>query len=427
MTRRTLSLALLVSALGAALVPGGTAAAQGSGVVLYEGTRLSGERIGLARDTFDLNETAFGTRRASSVDVASGCRATLFEFSGYRGASVEVTSRIDDLAATRLGRRAVASVRVTCSGSGSGWGSGPGSVGSRGVTLFRDAKFEGESETFAADVPDLSRTRIGARQASSVEVPDGCVATLFAGPGFSGRSTTFRQAHDNLRLTDVGNDTASSLRVDCPVSSGSALGGGWGSGAYGRGVTLFRDAGFKGASETFDVDVPDLSPTRVGARQASSIDVPEGCVATLFTGVNFSGRSAEFREAHDNLRLTDVGNDAAASLRVDCGRRPRNLRPGGPQAPASGPSGVTLYRDKDFGGESESFRSDVPDLSRTRVGGRQASSIEVPPGCRVTLFTETGYRGRSATFDGDHGNLRETPVGNDAALSMRVVCGSHGW
>lgn len=320
MTRRTLSLALLV----AALVAGGAATAQDSGVVLYERTRLSGERIGLGRDTFDLNETAFGTRRASSVDVARGCRATLFELSGYRGASVEVTGRIDDLAATRLGRRAVASVRITCAGSGSGSGSGPWSAGTRGVTLLRDARLEGESETFTADVPDLSRTLIGARQASSIEVP-------------------------------------------------------------------------------------------------------EGCVATLFTGVNFSGRSTTFRETHDNLRLTDVGNDTASSLRVDCGRRPRNPRPVGPRGPAGGLSGVTLYRDKDFRGESESFRSDVPDLSRTRIGGRQASSIEVPPGCRATLFGETSYRGRSATFDEDHDNLRETPVGNDAALSMRVVCSSRGW
>ena len=46
--------------------------------------------------------------------------------------------------------------------------------------------------------------------------------------------------------------------------------------AGGRGVTLFRDSGFKGASETFSTDVPDLSRTRVGARQASSIEVPAG-------------------------------------------------------------------------------------------------------------------------------------------------------
>ena len=419
MSRRPLPLVLLL----AALIPGADAAAQNAGVVLYEGTRLTGSRIDLARDVFDLDETSFGGRRARSVAVAPGCRATLFELSGYRGASVEVAGRVDDLASTRLGSRGVSSARVDCAGARIGSPSAPWGAGARGVTLFRDAGFRGDSETFATDVPDLSRTRVGARQASSVDVPEGCVAILFTGTGYSGRSTELRQAHDNLRLADVGNDAVSSLRVDCRGTGGSTIDSGWSAG--GRGVTLFRDSGFKGASETFSTDVPDLSRTRVGARQASSIEVPEGCTAELFTGTGFSGRSTVFQEAHDNLRLTDVGNDAAASLRVDCGRR--RFRPADGRGAGYGPAEVTLFRDKDFDGEAESFRSDVPDLSRTRVGGRQASSIAVPSGCRVTLFGEPGYRGRSATFDADHGDLRQTPIGNDAAQSMRVDCGSARW
>jgi hypothetical protein len=521
MSRRPLPLVLLL----AALIPGADAAAQNAGVVLYEGTRLTGSRIDLTRDVFDLDETSFGSRRARSVAVAPGCRATLFELSGYRGASVEVTGRVDDLSATRLGARAVASARVDCAGARIGTTSAPWGAGVRGVTLFRDAGFRGDSETFSTDVPDLSRTRVGARQASSVDVPDGCVAVLFSGTGFSGRSTELRKSHDNLRLAEIGNDTVASLRVDCRGTGGSTIDSGWsvggrgvtlyrdsgfkgdsetfstdvpdlsrtrvgarqassievpegctaelftgtgfsgrstvfreahdhlrltdvgndaaaslrvdcrstygpttggrGRGGTGRGVTLYRDSGFKGDSETFSTDVPDLSRTRVGARQASSIEVPEGCTAELFTGTGFSGRSTVFREAHDHLRLTDIGNDTASSLRVDCGRR--RFRPGSGRTPGNGSAGVTLFRDKDFDGEAESFRSDVPDLSRTRVGGRQASSIEVPAGCRVTLFSEPGYRGRSATFDADHDDLRQTPIGNDAAQSMRVDCGSTRW
>ncbi len=414
MSRRPLPLVLLL----AALIPGADAAAQNAGVVLYEGTRLTGSRIDLARDVFDLDETSFGGRRARSVAVAPGCRATLFELSGYRGASVEVAGRVDDLASTRLGSRGVSSARVDCAGARIGSPSAPWGAGARGVTLFRDAGFRGDSETFATDVPDLSRTRVGARQASSVDVPEGCVAILFTGTGYSGRSTELRQAHDNLRLADVGNDAVSSLRVDCRGTGGSTIDSGWSAG--GRGVTLFRDSGFKGASETFSTDVPDLSRTRVGARQASSIEVPEGCTAELFTGTGFSGRSTVFREAHDHLRLTEVGNDAAASLRVDCRGA---YRPGGGRGPGASRRGVTLFRDSGFRGESETFSSDVPDLSRTRVGARQASSIEVPEGCTAELFTGTGFSGRSTVFQEAHDNLRLTDVGNDAAASLRVDCG----
>ena len=430
MTRRTFALALLA----ASLLPVGVAEAQPAGVTLYRGPSLTGERLSFDRDVFDLNETSFGARRARSVDVSRGCRATLFAQSGYRGESVVLSGRVEDLGGTALGRDSVGSLRVDCAGAaglaqglpqGSGWS--PAGAG-RGATLFEDARYEGASESFLTDVPDLSRSRLGARRASSIEVAPGCVAVLFSETGYRGRSTTFREAHDNLRLTDVGNDAASSLRVDCG-GTGTAQGSGWSSAGAGRGVTLYADARYEGPSESFLEDVPDLSRTTLGARRASSIGVPEGCVAVLFAETEFRGRSTTFREPHDNLRETEVGNDAAASLRVDCPGSPRRPRPIRRFTPGAGSplDGVTLYRDKDFRGASESFRSDVPDLSRTRVGGRAASSIRVPEGCRATLFSEPDYRGRSATFEEEHGNLRETPIGNDAALSLRVECGSRRW
>ncbi len=304
----------------AAFLPAGASFAQETRVVLYEGTRLTGERIALEKDVFDLNETPFGARRTSSVDVARGCRATLFELVGYRGTRVELTERDNDLGNTSLGRRSVASVRVDCGGRRDG----------------------GEWDS-----------------------------------------------------------------------------GGWGTGGRERGVTLFRDARLEGPSETFDEDVPDLARTRFGARRASSIEVPAGCVATLFSEADYRGRSTSFRETDENLRDTDVGNDAAASLRVDCGSRPRRGR--GPRVGGSG-EGVTLFADRDYRGRSETFRSDVSDLSRTDVGARSASSLSVPPGCRVTLYSEPGFRGREETFDGDEENLRETSFGNDAAQSLRVEC-----
>ncbi|MEO7921007.1 MAG: beta/gamma crystallin-related protein, partial [Thermoanaerobaculia bacterium] len=88
---------------------------------------------------------------------------------------------------------------------------------------------------------------------------------------------------------------------------------------FGFGVTLFRDRDLNGPSETFSGDVPDLRSTRVGARKASSIRVPRGCVATLYAQPGYRGRSAEFRDDDNNLGNTRVGEDQASSLRVECG------------------------------------------------------------------------------------------------------------
>jgi hypothetical protein len=300
--------------LAAALLSADAASAQPAGATLFEGLRLTGERITVDRDVFDLNDTPFGARRTSSVDVSRGCRVTLFERSGYRGVSVELTEHDNDLGNTRLGRDAVSSVRVDCRGT---------SEPPRGITLYVDSNLSGSSQTFEEDVPDLERTRFGARRASSIEVPDGCMAILFSEPGYQGRSTTFRGNNNKLKNTEVGVDAASSLRVDCgrrphhrPTPSSPQA-----TATPATGVKLFRDKKLGGPSQEFRSDVPDLTVTRIGARTASSIQVPSGCRATLFSEPNYQGRSTVFGGDNNELKNTPVGNDAAQSIRVECGQR----------------------------------------------------------------------------------------------------------
>ena len=312
MTRPSLRLVLIAATLLLATA----ATAQSGGVTLYEGPHLTGESLTVDRDVFDLNDTPFGARRTTSIDVARGCRITLFERSGYRGRSVEFFEKDNDLGNTLLGRQSVSSVRVDCRGGG-GDGHGP-----RGVTLYRDADLSGPFDTFRSDVPDLGGTHVGGGAASSIEVPSGCSATLYSEPGFRGRSQTFLDNDNNLRNTSVGNDRVWSLRVDC----GGRSGGGHpepgrpdsGSQGHASGVTLFRDKDMRGASELIVSDVPDLSRTKIGARSASSIRVPNGCRATLYSEPGYQGRSTTFGGDNTDLRHTDVGNDAAQSLRVEC-------------------------------------------------------------------------------------------------------------
>ena len=61
----------------------------------------------------------------------------------------------------------------------------------------------------------LERTRFGARRASGIEVPDGCMVTLFSEPNYQGRSTTFAGDNNELKNTPVGNDATQSIRVEC--------------------------------------------------------------------------------------------------------------------------------------------------------------------------------------------------------------------
>jgi hypothetical protein len=84
--------------------------------------------------------------------------------------------------------------------------------------------------------------------------------------------------------------------------------------------------------------------------------------------------------------------------------------------------GVTLFRDRHQRGPSMTFFDDVPNLKRTPFGSRQASSIDVPPGCTAILYAEPYFRGRSTAFRDDDNNLSNTEVGEDTAASLRVDC-----
>jgi hypothetical protein len=216
-----------------------------------------------------------------------------------------------------------------------------------GVTLFTDVDRNGRSERFSFDESDVTRTRLGNRPVRSVEVSEGCRAMLFEGRDFRGRVVELQEDDNDLRNASLR--TVGSVRVRCGRDEGwgevrTRPGTRWNGSdadvpdrdARDRrdrdrrepelGVTLFRDRNLNGPSETFTGDVADLRNSRIGARKASSIRVPRGCVATLYTQPDFRGRSTEFHDDDNNLKNTEVGEDKASSIRVECGRPARDDR-----------------------------------------------------------------------------------------------------
>ncbi len=182
------------------------------------------------------------------------------------------------------------------------------------------------------------------------------------------------------------------------------------------GVTLYTDAEFRGASQTFHDDVDSLQSTRFGNDRASSVRVDPGCVVTLYSDSGFRGRSFTLTNDTYTLHNTPVGNDAVSSLEIDCRRRfggdvDWNDRPG-----------VALYSDAGFDGRREVFYQDDSDLRNNRIGNDAVSSVRVAPGCTVTLYSDRGFRGRAATFSYDADRLGGTPIGNDSVSSLSVEC-----
>lgn len=333
----------------------------------------------------------------------------------------------------------------------------------RGATLFADSGYRGWSQRVVVDDPDLGDNQIGTDRASSIRIDRGCRARLYEEINFRGRYVELRGDVSDLGRTDLGNDRTRSVRVRCGWSRnwgdddrgrgfgdrggrgddrrddrddrddhhdarddrhdddhddrGNGRGAGWnpryGGTPRGSGVTLYRDTGYRGASELVHGDIPDLGRSRIGNDALSSIKLGPGCSVRVWADSEFRGAYLDLRDDAPDFGRTRFGNDRASSLQVRC--RPWR----GPQA---GHGGVTLYRDAGFRGESETFTTEVRDLGRTRVGNDAVSSIEVDPGCSVVLYGDADFRGKSVELWYDVSELGETPVGNDRASSLRVEC-----
>ena len=292
---------------------------------------------------------------------------------------------------------------------------------SANVTLYRDAAFRGERETFAGDVADLGHTLLGGDTASSVRVEPGCWVTLYADADFRGRYTELDRDLSSLERAAVGNDHVSSLRILC-------RGAGEWEGPDGGGLMLYRDEGFRGDEEWFSDDVPDLGRTSLGGDLASSLRATRGCRVRLYANVDYQGTYAELGADVWRLSETRIGNDRASSLQVRCSgdRRPWGpLVPGGPGWPGSGRppgTGVTLYRDAGYRGASQSFEGSVADLHGSTIANDEASSVRVLSGCRVLLFRDADYRGVAIELRDDVADLARTRVGSDQVSSLRVDC-----
>ena len=131
--------------------------------------------------------------------------------------------------------------------------------------------------------------------------------------------------------------------------------------------------------------------------------------------------ASQRRQAEERQRLAAQGSATPA-------RRSTSSRP----ARAASPRGVVLFSGDDYGGASERFSADDPDLGNNSIGANAVSSIRVDDGCSAVLFSRTHYRGRSLTASSDMANLRLGwkqrlrqihRAGDDSVSSIKVHCG----
>ena len=149
----------------------------------------------------------------------------------------------------------------------------------------------------------------------------------------------------------------------------------------GVGLSVWKDANFRGDNATFRDDVPDLA--RFNFRNAiSSLRVPSGEYWEGCEQVNYGGRCQVFSASEPNLNANSW-NDRIASIRKVNGDRRGDGRRGGPNGgPAGGPGGandngdIVLSANTNWRGASRTYSQAVPDL-RQQGFDRRVLSLKV--------------------------------------------------
>lgn len=194
-------------------------------------------------------------------------------------------------------------------GGDGGWnpGPGPGGPGRGEIIVYRDDGFRGQSESFRGAMPDLRNS--GMNDAiSSMRMRGDWTACTDA--NFRGQCQTFSGDVSSLRAAGM-NDRISSLRPGRYEGPGG--GGGWdGPGGWGRtSITVHADAMFRGASETFSREIPDMRNSGLNDR-VSSIQVRGPW--QVCTDAYFRGQCQTISEDVWNLEQWRM-NDRISSMR----------------------------------------------------------------------------------------------------------------
>jgi hypothetical protein len=372
-----------------------------------------------------------GERNISSIMIARGYRAIAFSGSNFEGASVVINASNQNLhsANPNWGNR-IGSIVVERIGQGNVIvnpnpgnvivNPNPGNVvvnpaSNNAVTIYANPYFSGGSYSFTeGSYRGNQMLVVGMRNTSSIVVPPGFRARVFTGANFDGSSREITGTINDLGAEGAGWNKAISSMIIERIGQGGVIvnpnpgnvivnpnpGSVVVNPASNNAVTIYSNPNFSGGSYSFtEGSYRGNQLLVVGARNTSSIVVPSGFRATVFTGANFDGSSRQITSTINDFGAEGAGwNKAISSMIIERIGSVGGITPT-PQRPEPFVNSVVAYADVDYRGASQTFT-----LGRYTggmlpgVGMRTISSIQIPTGYKVTAFEGVNFDGASRVF-----------------------------
>ena len=298
------------------------------------------------------------------------------------------------------------------------------------VLVFEDENFEGESEAFSGEVEALSI--VWRNSISSLKVPDGHTVVVFEEEDFSGKQTAF---HSDAESLDDFSDNIGSLIV-LPVKLDELC------------YRVFEEVGFRGRSEKFCGDLPELPEAWQG--KISSVMVEQDGVSLILYEGTFIGtyryvpgssvdlgESWNKRTASIQIRPWTIedfegytqprtilysrqnfeGREITVESTVDFVGYEMNDRIS--SVKCEGQCSLVVFEHRNFGGRSRLY--DGSQTSLANFDDQLSSVMVLPQRVCVTVFEDRDFRGASTRLCGDVDNLQDLNW-NDKISSLKVEC-----
>ncbi len=327
-------------------------------------------------------------------------------------------------------------------------------AGGSAITLFENSGFSGASQIIERDMENLAESPPFAEGIGSIQIPRGWRVVLFDAPLYAGKSVELKGSEPVIDAYLLGFDEPGSLQIIWDPEYEPDL-----PGDRESGITLFSDSNYQGDYEIFSESIANLKGSFLGNDRARSVWVPPGYSVTLYQHKNYRGRSLTLSRGAPDLGLTPMGDFQVSSLWVFREDAPPPVTATGPEpwepvlalavhvedddveevlAVAAGAlvvagivkavkrsrkvpgPGVTLYDGAHFSGKRETLNRNFRRMKKTWLGNDSVRSVEIPPGYEVILYEHDGFKGNSVVLKESVADLSRTPVGAGEASSMRI-------
>jgi hypothetical protein len=304
------------------------------------------------------------------------------------------------------------------------------------ATLFKDCKYRGQSRVLYPGRYSLDQVGFAGGSLSSIRIPRGLKVVVYDGyqPGTGDK---IRFTGDVECLGSGWNDRARSVVIEYDNTGGNP---GYNNnnqpnynvypsygGSSGAQVMVYEDCSFHGYSSALSPGRYDVRAMGVHNDAISSLRIPSGYSVTVYRDAGFRGESQTY---YANVYcVSGKWNDEISSIvvRGPGGYVPENnYNNNQGQAnnvdffqPAPSYNGVMVYMDSWYKGGHTAFYEGYHDLRYGNFRGN-ISSISIQQGYRVIVYDGENYRGKSSVFTSSVPNLSSLGW-NDRIRSLQVV------